>query len=271
MNLKDIQQILETWAPKSIAWERDNSGLQIGSVNQGVRNILVTLDVNEKVLEEAYRKKVDLIISHHPLLFQSLKSINVDQRIGGLIEKFFRYGIALYSAHTNLDFTMDGVSFTLAECIGLNNIDFLYKDQKIQKKITVFTPPEYVEKVISAMASAGAGVIGNYEFCSFGTEGMGTFKPGIKSKPFIGKANRLEHMKEIRIEMTVPSWKVNDVLSAMKAAHPYEEAAYDIYKLDNTSNQYGAGAIGTLKTKLNQKKFLEHVGHTLNLPAIRYN
>jgi dinuclear metal center YbgI/SA1388 family protein len=270
MILQNIHQIFESWAPKEIAWERDNIGLQIGSLKQPVKNILITLDVSDKILEEARKKKADLIISHHPLLFQPLKSINYDERVGRLIQKFVAYKIALYSAHTNLDFTKEGVSFSLAERIGLKNIDFLFKGQKTDKKIVVFTPVDYADVVISAMANAGAGLIGNYESCSFTSEGVGTFKSGKRSKPFIGKVNRFERVKEMRIEMVVPNWKTDSVISAMKVAHPYEEIAYDIYSLDNPSNLYGAGAIGTLP-KMNQKIFLKHTKQVLNIPSLRYS
>jgi dinuclear metal center YbgI/SA1388 family protein len=271
MILQNIQNILETWAPKDIAWEQDNTGLQIGSPNQNVKNILITLDVNSEVVEEARKKKADLIISHHPLLYKPLKSVNFDQRNGNLVQKLILYKIALYSIHTNLDFTKDGVSFTLAEQIGLKDIDFLYKDKQTQKKITVFVPPEYTQRVSSAMADAGAGIIGNYESCAFETDGVGMYKPGIGSTPFKGKAGNLEHITETRLEMTAPSWKVNSVVSAMKAVHPYEEVAYDIYELSNFSNDYGAGAIGILPGRMNKNKFLKHIGHSLKLPVVKYS
>ena len=113
MILRDVHSIFETWAPHGIAWERDNVGLQIGSLNRRVRKILVALDVTDEVVKEAQNIQADLIISHHPLLFHPAKAIDTDQRIGRIIAQMVQRKISLYTAHTNLDFTRAGVSFTL--------------------------------------------------------------------------------------------------------------------------------------------------------------
>jgi len=270
MTIRDVQNIMESWAPEETAWEHDNTGLQIGSADQRIKNILVALDISEKVLEEAKRKKIDLVISHHPLLFHPLKRINLDDRIGRLVNTSINNGIAVYSAHTNLDFTTNGVSFALAQRLGLNNIDFLLKNKRIQKKIIVFVPHDHVVNVIEAMANAGAGCIGNYDSCSFSSEGNGTFKPGEKANPYVGKIGRMEHVREIRLEMVAPSWKVDKVITALKEAHPYEEVVFDIYDLANVSCEFGEGAIGEFTRSIDTKKFLGLVAHKLNLPAIRF-
>ena len=270
MTVRDIQHILESWAPKEIAWERDNVGLLIGTPNHRVRNILVSLDVTDEIVDEARAKRIDLIISHHPLLFHSLKTIRGDDRVGRIVTALIHYGIALYAAHTNLDFTQSGVSFTLAERLKLQHIDFLQKNQSVYQKIVVFVPADHADTVMASMAQAGAGVIGKYERCSFRTEGVGTFKAADDSKPFIGKAGQFETVPEIRLEMILPQWKMNDVLTAMRSSHPYEEVAYDVYGLSNESNSYGAGAIGDLEKEINLKTFLGRVRTLLNTGTVRY-
>ncbi|MDI6767447.1 MAG: Nif3-like dinuclear metal center hexameric protein [Bacteroidota bacterium] len=271
VTLRGIEEIFKSWAPYEIAWKHDNVGLQIGSYNQKIRSILVTLDVTDEVIEEARKKNIDLIVSHHPLLFHPLKNIVVDERRGRMVKELIQNNISLYSAHTNLDFTKNGVSITLAQKLKLKEVDFLLKDQHVQKKIVVFVPPTHSERVMLAMSREGAGVIGQYESCSFQTPGYGTFKPSAAANPFIGRTGNLEKVEEYRLEMVVPVWKLKDVITVMKAVHPYEEVAYDVYDLSNPSNDYGAGAIGNLKDRLPLKKFLAYVKHQLRIPVLRYS
>lgn len=271
VTLREIDQIFRKWAPHEIAWKHDNVGLQIGFHEQKIKSILVTLDVNDDVIEEARKNDINLIISHHPIFFHPLKNVEFAERRGRMIKELVDNDIAVYSVHTNLDFTKNGVSIALAEKLQLQNIDFLLKDKHIQKKIVVYVPPSNVEEVSHAMASAGAGVIGQYDSCSFQTFGYGTFKPSGSARPFIGKVGKIEKVEEYRVEMVVPLWKLKDVITAMKASHPYEEVAYDVYDLYNPSNDYGTGAIGDLKEKLPLKKFLARIKRQLRIPVLRYS
>ena len=271
MVVRDIQRIVESWAPKEIAWERDNVGLQIGRSNKPIRSVLVTLDVTDEVVGEAKRKKADLILSHHPLLFHPIKSIDTDERVGRLIEKLIQADITVCSAHTNLDFTYGGVSFALAEQLGLQAIDFLMKDKQVQKKIVVFVPITHVEKVFQAMANAGGGQLGNYESCAFRSKGTGSFTPKNNARPYLGKVGKHEEVEEIRLEMIATNWNVNNIIRAMLNAHPYEEVAYDVYGLANMSDRYGVGAIGYLEHPVEARKFLRTVSRSLNIPVLRYS
>ncbi|MFH2003793.1 MAG: Nif3-like dinuclear metal center hexameric protein [Bacteroidota bacterium] len=270
MIVKDINNLLEVWAPKNIAWEKDNVGLQVGSYSNPALKILVALDATEEVIDEAVKKNADLIITHHPLIFEPLKNVTTNDDQGRLIFKLIESKISLIAVHTNLDFTKGGVSFALAQKLDLTNIKILKKSNNHLKKIVVFVPSEYTEKVTDAMASAGAGIIGNYEYCSYRSPGVGTFKGSIGSKPFIGKAGEIEKVDEIRLEMIVPDWKIAEVTDAISKSHPYEEPAYDIYPVENESTSYGAGTIGTLEEELTQKKFLQHVKEKLSVESIRY-
>src|SRR5438309_8076155 len=141
MIVRDVHEILEAWAPKEIAWERDNVGLQVGSMLRRVQKILVSLDVTDEVVREAREKKIDLIISHHPLLFHPVKSVSGEDRVGRLIHELAKNGISLYAAHTNLDFAEGGVSFALAGRLGLRNTGFLRKTRSSRKKAACFFRP----------------------------------------------------------------------------------------------------------------------------------
>lgn len=270
MIVRDVQNILEQWVPQGIAWERDNVGLQVGDSTRRTTKILVTLDVNSHVVREALDKRVDLILSHHPLLFHPPKYITPHDRVGKVIFSLIQNDIAVYSLHTNFDFTLGGVSFALAEKLELKNVSFLDEQKQVLRKLTVFVPPDHVDAVAESMASAGAGLIGKYEQCSFRVEGKGTFRGGDSTKPFVGKSKRLERVNEIRLEMIVPKWSVDGVVRAMRKVHPYEEVAYDVYVLDNESVNYGAGAIGELQKEVSLKTFLQKIKRRLKASALRY-
>ncbi len=272
MRCDKIIKIIEDWAPKSIAWEKDNIGLQVGSLHREITRILLCLDVDEKVVDEANRKKCNLIISHHPLLFRPVKKVDVEtDKTSRIIETLIKKNITLYSAHTNLDFTKDGVSFQLAKKIKLTNQKFLVNLSSNQNKLVVFVPIAAADKVAEAMHSAGAGIIGEYMNCSFRTSGIGTFKGSEKSNPKLGLKNRLEKVVEVKIEFIVNSFDVNKVIAAMKQTHPYEETAYDIYPLANDNANYGMGVIGELKTALSEKEFLNLVSKSLRTKNLRFS
>jgi dinuclear metal center YbgI/SA1388 family protein len=269
MTVSDVQKVIEAWAPQEIAWDKDNVGLQVGSPDAIVRTIFVCLDVTEGTVREAAERGVDLVISHHPLLFRPLRSIDLRTLSGRCVAQLLQSGISLYSAHTNLDFAHGGTSFALAEKLGLMKVDFLLKNYRLTKKIVTFVPPDHVDRVTQAMANAGAGRIGNYEFCSFQTNGAGTFKGNDKSTPTIGTRGKLEHAEEIRLEMIVDQPNIQSVVSAMIHAHPYEEPAYDVYPLESPSREYGMGAIGELARPMVTQRFTRHVMKALSAKTVR--
>jgi putative NIF3 family GTP cyclohydrolase 1 type 2 len=178
--------------------------------------------------------------------------------------------VNLVSAHTNLDFAAGGTSHALAERLGLREMRFLRTSYQLQKKLVTFVPAAAVETVARAMATAGAGVLGNYEECSFRVNGTGTFRGGEHTQPVVGRPGRLERVPEIRLEMVVPGPAVDRVVSALKATHPYEEVAYDIYPTENRSNEYGMGVIGTLQPPASLRSFLGSVRKTLGIPHLRF-
>jgi len=270
MTVQDVQHIIESWAPREIAWERDNVGLQAGDPAHSVRRILVALDATPQVVEEARKKKVDLIVTHHPLLFRPLLSVTTRDRAGMIATQLVRNGIALYSAHTNLDFVPGGVSHALAERLGLKKIQVLSRMEGALKKVVAFVPQDYVDKVMEAMAAAGAGIIGKYDQCSFRLEGTGTFRAREGARPFLGEVGKFERVSEYRLEVVVPKWRMREALQAMRSAHPYEEIAYDVYPLDNELPEYGAGAYGELPAQMTLKGFLKRVKEELHAPMLRH-
>ena len=270
MRIADIAAAIESWAPPWIAWERDNVGLQVGDPAAPARRILLTLDVTDEVVREAVRRRVDLIVTHHPLLFRPAKAIVASDAVGRLVLYLARKRIALYAAHTNLDFTKGGVSFTLAHTLGLKEVRFLAPLTGLLAKIVVFVPAGHVSSVRTAMARAGAGIIGEYDECSFEVSGRGSFRASKLARPFIGTKGTLEFANEARLEMIAPRALVNTIVEAMKRVHPYDEVACDVVPVENESPQYGMGAVGTLEKTESISSFLTRVKLRLGAERVRY-
>ena len=271
MKCKTIIKYLEDWAPKEIAWGKDNVGLQIGTTEREIKNIMLSLDLSEKVIVEALKKKCNLIITHHPLLFKPLKKIDTyNSKISKLVESLIKNNLTLYSAHTNLDYTKGGVSFQLAKRLKLHNVRFLKDLSENQVKLVVFIPEKFLQKVAEAIHQSCGGIIGDYTNCRYRTTDIGTFQGSETSNQFIGKKGNIGSEKEIRLEIAVDSWKIHKVINAITSAHPYENPAYDIYPLKNLNANYGNGAIGTLKSPMKKAEFLTHVSRQLKIKNFRY-
>lgn len=271
IKVKDAEEFLSGWAPQETSQGWDNCGLLCGNREQEVGRILVALDVTEEVAEEAVQQQAQLIVSHHPLIFSPLKSINEDSRQGRLLRKLIRNDISVLSYHTNLDIAKDGVNEILAQKLHLNNCQILKAEYTIQyQKICVFVPAEFMPRVREAMFEAGAGRYDHYSGCSFYTEGEGTFLPDKTAAPFIGSAGQAQTVKERKLEMVVPKQNANRVISAMLAAHPYETPAYDVFDTDGLSEQLGIGRIGELKREMPIEEFLPFVRDALGCGGLRY-
>jgi dinuclear metal center YbgI/SA1388 family protein len=270
MQISELINFIESWAPKQISWNQDNVGLQIGSMDDTIKSILLTLDVTEPALQMAIKNSSNLIISHHPLIFTPIKNLNFSLKRDQLIKNLINNNIILYSAHTNLDFVKEGVSFALAQKLGLKNIGFMENTSQTQYKFVTFVPETHIDAVLKSLSNAGAGIIGEYSQCSFLIDGKGTFQGSDISKPFLGQKGQLEKVHEIRLEMVFEKWKLNSIITALFASHPYEEPAYDIYPLENKNVNFGYGAFGNLSKKLETKEFVKLVKSTLDLPSVKW-
>ncbi|SFD54789.1 dinuclear metal center protein, YbgI/SA1388 family [Lentibacillus persicus] len=266
----EVFKAMETWAPKHLAYDWDNVGLQIGSFGKPVKNIMITLDVLEATVDEAVENNIDLIIAHHPLLFKPLNQINLETAKGRIIQKLMKYDISVYAAHTNFDAADGGMNDIMCNLLGINNpivLDKNYTEKLV--KIAVFVPRSHADEVRDAMSRKGAGHIGDYSHCTFQSQGQGTFKPLEGSDPYIGAQGELEFVDEVKIETIIPAAKMTPVINAMIEAHPYEEAAYDIYPVENSGNVYGVGRIGTLNEQISLKTLCTRVKNELDVQNIR--
>jgi dinuclear metal center YbgI/SA1388 family protein len=265
-----IIQWMEQLAPKHLAVSDDKIGLQIGTLNKEVRNLLVTLDVTEPIVDEAIANHVDLIIAHHALIFRPLQHVNTDSSQGRMIEKLIKHNISLYISHTNLDVAEGGLNDWLASAIGLTNtipLDEVYQE-KIYK-LVVFVPISHHVAVRDAMFAAGAGAIGDYSHCSFSQLGTGTYLPLESANPFIGEKGKLELVEEHRIEVIVSEKVKKSVIQAMEKSHPYEEVAYDLFASLVNGPTYGLGRIGNLPEEISLKHFVSQVKEAFNVSVVR--
>ncbi|UFT97801.1 Nif3-like dinuclear metal center hexameric protein [Radiobacillus kanasensis] len=270
MKANEIIQCFEEWAPGYLAYEWDNSGLQIGSLDKEVSKVMVTLDVLENVVDEAIEKRIDFILAHHPMLFSSIKSIDFQSPKGRLIQKLIKHDITVYAAHTNLDVAANGVSEMLAKELDVENTEILFpSEQETLLKLVVYVPNTHVEKVKQALGESGAGHIGNYSDCMFETKGEGQFKPLEGTSPFLGEQGKVERVEETKIETILPANRLRSIIKSLHDAHPYEEVAYDIYRLENQGMKYGAGRIGDLRKEMTLESFSQFIKERLDVPFVR--
>ncbi len=271
MKIKEMIRPLEEMAPISLQESYDNSGLLIGSPEDEIHGVLISLDLTDMVIEEAIMKKCNLIISHHPLIFSGLKRINGKNATERIVKKAIKNDIEIYAIHTNLDNVDSGINKILCDKLGLINCQLLSPKKDLLGKLVTFCPVDQADNVRQALFEAGAGTIGNYDSCSFNIAGTGSFKGSPDTNPFVGEKGQLHYQNEIRIETIYPVYMEEKVIQALLSVHPYEEVAYDLYKLENKFNHTGAGMIGELKESMTEIEFLNFVKIITETACIRHS
>lgn len=245
--VRHITNFMHQWAPPEIKLSYDNVGLLIGDSSAPVSRVLVCLDVTEAVVNEALEKKCELIVSHHPLIFQKISSINPSDEQGRIIYKLIRNNIALLSAHTNLDAALDGVSFVLANNLGLDNLQFLDKGYPISKKISLTTGFEDSEAVLKLMNYHSA-----EEAYFYGVDGR---KNGLKC-----------------FEATIDSHNVNQLKNALQKEGLLKSGTFQISDMESPSDNFGMGVIGKYPDEgIAMDEFLHLVCRALDVDAVRFS
>lgn len=257
--VKEIASALEKFAPLPLQDGFDNAGLQVGLTDAEVTGVLLCLDVTEQVIDEAVALGYNLIVSHHPLIFRPLKKITGSNYVERCVIKALSEGIAIYSAHTNIDNAIQGVNYRIAQKIGLKNVRVLVPKENNLLKLAVYVPTSHADAVRNALFNSGCGAIGNYDCCSYNIEGVGTFRAGENCNPFCGETGELHREQEVRIETILPSFIKNRVVTALLKAHPYEEPAYDLYPVVNEWHSSGSGVIGELQNEKDELDILNNI------------
>lgn len=246
----------------------DNAGLTIGRPEKEIKKICVCLDVTYDVCTEAIQNGADMIISHHPLIFNGIKKITSDNIFGKMLMLLIRNDICAYAAHTNFDSSVNGMNDAVCSKLGLEKIKVLENNKPVKLyKFVVYVPNGYEDKVRGAILDAGAGYIGNYSHCSFSSQGIGTFKANDGCNPFIGKIGKIAETKETRVETIVKEKDIDNIINVMKSVHPYEEPAYDLFP-EKINIKNGIGRFGILKNDMTLKEFCSIVKSKLNIPYL---
>jgi len=270
MTVADVLSTLHAWAPPGQKADFDRVGLQVGDLTQQIDRVLVALDLTPAVIDEAAETGAGFIVTHHPLLFKPVGRATADDPVGSLVWRLGRAGVSYAAIHTNLDAAHGGVSFALAEQLGVRDAQILAPLDGVMRKVVVFAPADAADAIRQSLAEAGAGEIGDYDGCSFTVSGTGRFRPREGASPAIGEVGAPEAVEEVRIEAVVPSWAVGAVRRSVAAAHPYEEPAIDVYSLEGAATRQGYGAVGTLDAPEPLAAFLGRVRNALGAGALRY-
>ncbi|MDA3880033.1 MAG: Nif3-like dinuclear metal center hexameric protein [Prolixibacteraceae bacterium] len=270
MKILDIVAAIENVAPIALQENWDNSGIQIGSSANEAKSTVITLDVTEAVVDDAIKNGDNLIIAHHPLIFGGLKNITGKTNAERAIIKAIKHDITIYAAHTNIDVIKNGVSWKMAQKLGLTNIETLSPQKGLLKKLAVFVPADHIDNIRNAIFEAGAGHIGNYDSCGYQLDGIGSFNAGENTNPYAGKRRELHFEKEIRFETVFPAYLQKIIISALINAHPYEEVAYDIYPIENKHPQTGLGVTGQTPQETETEIFLNHIKETFQCKLLKH-
>lgn len=270
--IAEVLQAMNQICSEKIQEKWDNSGLQWGDTKVNCSGVVVCLDVTKEVVDEAIETNSNLIIAHHPLIFSPLKQISKN---GNEVERLAFYciqnGITVYAAHTNWDKVKNGVSWVMANRIGLENTQILTPESKSLSAVRVLGKSEDLKLVREAWFAADLARIGEYSNCSFTFEGVGTFRPSENANPTLGVANVTQFEKENALEICVSMHDANRAIQIAKETSSYETLAYSIIPLSNTNDDLGFGCIGVLPKPLDLEDFLTLCKTQYACKAIRYN
>ncbi|MBL1222835.1 Nif3-like dinuclear metal center hexameric protein [Chryseobacterium sp. L7] len=271
MTISEVISKIENRIPLQQAEDFDNVGLLCGVPDRNVSGILVCHDALENVVEEAIQKNCNMIVCFHPIIFSGLKSLTGKNYVERAVLKAIENKIAIYAIHTAFDNDFFGVNHGICTQLGLKDLKILQPKKNNLKQLTVFVPKDHSEKVKEALFSAGAGNIGFYDECSFTLNGNGTFRPIEGSNPFSGQQNIRENADEDMISVIFEDYKKGRIISALKAAHPYEEVAYQVYQLDNENQHTGLGMYGDFEEAVDEQEFLRFVKEKFGLELIKHS
>lgn len=260
LRLADVVRLLEHRFPPRLAEPWDAVGTVCGDPDQPVRRVLLAIDATTAVVDEALEWGADLLWAVHPLLLRPVHGVAATTAKGSSVHRLIRGGCALHVTHTNADAVEGGVPDALAEALGVvDRRPLVPQPTEPLDKIVVMVPVADAERLVDALADAGAGAIGDYRRCAWTTTGIGTFVPGEGAEPAIGTRGEVARVEETRVEMVAPRRLREAVVAAMRAAHPYEEPAFDVLELAALPGPVGGGRIGDLPEPMTLEAFARRV------------
>lgn len=260
---------IEEAAPLQLAASWDNCGLMTGNPDREVRGVLLALDGSMEVAREALTRDCQLIVTHHPLIFSPLKTLKESTPEGELLSFLIKNDLSVYSAHTSLDHAAGGVSHMLADLLELKDLSPLVPHTGHPWKLVFYVPPSHREEVCSAVFAAGAGHMGQYSETRFVSAGEGSFVPSERSNPFVGTPGVRETVQEERVETLVPENLVQPVTEALRRVHPYEEPAFDLFRMEIPSGSRGLGLLGSLPGAMSLEELAGNLCHLLDVSVVK--
>ncbi|OBH07140.1 MULTISPECIES: Nif3-like dinuclear metal center hexameric protein [unclassified Mycobacterium] len=261
--LADVIAVLDEAYPPRLAQSWDSVGLVCGDPDDAVDSVTVAVDATPAVVDEV--PEAGLLLAHHPLLLRGVDTVAASTPKGALVHRLIRTRRSLFTAHTNADSASPGVSDALADALGLTveaALEPVSAAADLEKWV-VYVPRENAAAVQDAVFEAGAGHIGDYSHCSWTVSGIGQFLPHEGASPAIGSVGSVERVAEDRFEVVAPARARRAVLAAMRAAHPYEEPAFDIFALVPPPSDAGLGRVGRLPRPEPLRDFVSRVGAAL--------
>jgi dinuclear metal center YbgI/SA1388 family protein len=267
VTLADVAAALDDLFPPALAESWDAVGLVCGAPDQQVRRVLLAVDPAPEVAREAVEGGFDLLLTHHPLFLGGTTTVAASDPRGRVVHDLITGGAGLFVAHTNADRARGGVNDGLADLFGLTGTEPLERVPEQVDKLVVFVPVADAERVRTALADAGAGRIGDYDCCTWSTEGEGTFRPLPGAAPAIGQVGSLERVAEVRVETVVPRALRAQVLAALRQAHPYETPAYDVVLVADLPGDTGLGRVGDLPAPLTVRELVARAAALLPATA----
>jgi len=263
VRLGEVIAVLDEAYPPQLAHDWDSVGLVCGDPDEQLESVTLAVDATDAVVDTV--GPGGLLVAHHPLLLRGVDTVAASTPKGALIHRLIRSRAALFTAHTNADAANPGVSDALAESLGLT-VDGVLEPAGFGAaldKWVIFVPADNTEALREALFAAGAGRIGDYSHCSWSITGTGQFLPGAGASPAIGTVGAVQRVEEDRVEVIAPASLRARVLAAMRAAHPYEEPAFDVFSLAALPAGTGIGRVGSLPRPLRLADFVELVNQTL--------
>ena len=270
LTVADALEFLESIAPTRWAFEFDNVGLLVGTKSDPLKGIAFGLDSSEEMVNFASSFGANLLIAHHPILWNPTKSLCCNTAESRMIMSMMKSGMSLIASHTNWDCAPGGISDTLAHKLGLTPLGSIGAGAEVAyTKVVTFAPTEYVDPIIDVMADAGAGMVGNYRRCAWHSVGTGTFEPLPGSDPFTGRIGKSDEIEEHRIEMICPSRLVDDVVAAIVERHPYEQPVFDVITLKPLVEQ-PLGRLGILPDPISLTDLRNHCDQALSTRSLAW-
>jgi dinuclear metal center YbgI/SA1388 family protein len=268
VRLSDVVAVLDDLYRPSWAEPWDAVGLVCGDPDAPVRRVLLAVDPVLPVVRDAVAGGFDLLLTHHPLYLRGTTTVAATSPKGRVVHELVRAGCALHVAHTNADVADPGVSDALAARFDLRDLRPLAPaPADALDKLVAFVPVDAEPALLEALSAAGAGRLGQYEQCAWSTTGTGTFRPLPGAQPALGQVGRVERVQEARLELVLPRSRRDDVLRALRAAHPYEEPAYDLLELVTPAGRRGLGRVGELPAPTPLRALTERAAQVLPATA----